>query len=223
MLQNQPNPTTKAPKATRDSTSSHHALDAAEEQFRESCPEKPAELHVQKMDWILNMPHMPGDTFEMEKDGKRILVYTQEAVEKLRSAPRTMQDWSNCTGDNETGVRAGRKPDPKAQARADGIVAAWDRYYDAVQDARAQSGYAEARETVAELVEALRDLDERVARTRAYTLHGMLVKAKMVVDDPAYEGIEDQIENALQARESTGHFMGLSLVRDILHMNQGKA
>jgi hypothetical protein len=51
----------------------------------------------------------------------------------------------------------------------------------------------------------------------------MLLKAKMVADDPAFESIEDQIENALQARESTGQFISISLVRDILHMSEGKA
>lgn len=129
-----------------------------------------------------------------------------------------MQDWSNYTGDNETGLTPGRKLDPRAQARADEIVAAWDSYCDAVQDAREQSGYAEARETVAELVETIKDLEGRIARTHAEAMQGMLLKARIVAEDPAYDGIEEQIEDALQARESTGQFIGLSLVRDLMHM-----
>jgi hypothetical protein len=92
-----------------------------------------------------------------------------KAIEELRSTPRTRQDWANTTGDNKTGILAGRKPDPEAQTRADDIVSAWERHRS----------------------------DAMAARNGRSDLWG--------------------------ERFSTGHFMGVSLVRDILRMNGGQA
>jgi hypothetical protein len=118
----------------------------------QNLPERPHELHVKPVDVSFSMAFGGGWTFEIVDGEKRVHVYTQRAIEEFRSIPRTMQDWTKITGDDEIGWTPGRKPDPRAQARADEIVSAWDRYCDAVQEAREQSGYAEARETVSELV-----------------------------------------------------------------------
>jgi hypothetical protein len=197
--------------------------DAAEDRYMKSLPDRPVALYVQKIDWTLHMPYGRGDTFETVRDGKRAFAYTQQAVEELRSMPRTRADFTKLTGDKKTGWTPGRKPDPKAQARADEIVAAWDEYTAALREARERSGYAEAREAVFDLAGELKELEERIAGIPATTPQGLLFKAKMVAFDPAFDGLDEQIENALQARESTGHFMGLSLVRDILHMNEGSS
>lgn len=73
-------------------------------------------------------------------------------------------------------------------------------------------------------MESLREFEERIARTRATTREGLLAKAQMpVVDSMALNGngIEGEFEDALATREATGHFMGLSIILDILHMNGG--
>ncbi len=73
-------------------------------------------------------------------------------------------------------------------------------------------------------MERLHELEERIARTRATTREGLLAKAQMpVLDSMALDGtgIEGEFEDALAAREATGHFIGLSLVLDILSMNGG--
>ncbi len=75
-------------------------------------------------------------------------------------------------------------------------------------------------------MQRLHELEERIARTRATTREGLLAKAQMpVLDSMALDGtgIEGEFEDALAAREATGHFIGLSLVLDILHMNGGQA
>jgi hypothetical protein len=73
-------------------------------------------------------------------------------------------------------------------------------------------------------MERLHELEECIARTRATTREGLLAKALMpVADSMALDGsgIEDEFEDALAAREATGHFIGLSLILNILHMNGG--
>lgn len=99
--------------------------------------------------------------------------------------------------------------------------------YSAMRDkgigsAREQSGLRAAEETLRKSVAELAELEERIARTRARTIQGILLKARIVSDDPVYEDVESQLEKALEERLSTGHFMGLSLVLDILRMNEGR-
>jgi hypothetical protein len=72
----------------------------------------------------------------------------------------------------------------------------------------------------------LHELEESIARTRATTREGLLAKPQMpVLDSVALDGIgiDGEFEDALAAREAAGHFIGLSLVLDILHMNGGRA
>ncbi len=84
----------------------------------------------------------------------------------------------------------------------------------------------ETNPDISAAMKRLHELEERIARTRATTREGLLAKAQMpVLDSMALNGtgIEGEFEDALAGRESTGHFMGLSLILDILEMNGGQA
>jgi hypothetical protein len=75
-------------------------------------------------------------------------------------------------------------PQLEAQARADEIVAAWDKYRAALHVIQEQSGFAQANRDECEAVEALHEIEGRIVRTRAKTPKGMLVKARMAALDP---------------------------------------
>jgi hypothetical protein len=117
----------------------------------------------------------------------------------------------------------GRAGQQQAQARADEIVAAWDKYLADSRAAREQSGSEEADEATREAVTALHELEERIARTRAKTPQGMLVKARMAAVDPATVSTVDDLERALEERLETGHIIGLSLILDVLDVHGGDA
>ena len=74
-----------------------------------------------------------------------------------------------------------------------------------------------------ELQARLSDLEQRIARTKAKTLDGILSKARMAEITPVgIAGLEGDLEDILTLAESTAHFIGLSLILDILHMHEGK-
>ena len=63
-------------------------------------------------------------------------------------------------------------------------------------------------------------LEKQIARTRATTLEGVLVKARMAARDPITgEGVEGDLEQALRNPQSTSQFIGMSVILDILHIN----
>ncbi|QRM33724.1 hypothetical protein [Microvirga sp. VF16] len=45
----------------------------------------------------------------------------------------------------------------------------------------------------------------------------------MAALDPATVSTVDELDHALEERLETGHSIGLSLILDVLHMNEGKA
>jgi hypothetical protein len=65
----------------------------------------------------------------------------------------------------------------------------------------------------------LSDLEQRVARTKAHTIEGILSKARMAETNPiGLGGLQGDLEDVLTHPESTAQFIGLSLTLDILHM-----
>jgi hypothetical protein len=68
-----------------------------------------------------------------------------------------------------------------------------------------------------EAITRLHDLEERIARTRALTREGKLLKARMAVAE-AYglAALEEMMEASVDPHSSVRHFIGLSLVLDIL-------
>ncbi|ANY82334.1 hypothetical protein BB934_28900 (plasmid) [Microvirga ossetica] len=112
---------------------------------------------------------------------------------------------------------------PEAQARADEIVAVWDKYLADTRAAREQSGFEEADEAAREAVADLHELEGRIVRMRAKTPKGMLVKARMAALDPTTVSTVDDLEHALEERFETGHIIGLSLILDVLDLHGGDA
>lgn len=165
-------------------------------------------------------PSQKSTTSQTAPDGKRVYFYTRQAVEELRSIPRTQPNYQANIKEDEEWPRI---PSPRAQRRADEIVAAWDRYAAAEEEAREQSGYGEIERTIRAHIKTLHDLENRIARTRANTYQGMLMKARMAAEDPACGSVEEQIESALRQRYSTTQFIGASLIRDVLHISGGQA
>jgi predicted secreted Zn-dependent protease len=99
-------------------------------------------------------------------------------------------------GENRT--KTVLEPWPEAQARADEIVAAWDKYLADMRTAREQSGFEKADEAAREAVAELRELEGQIVRTWAKTPMGMLVKARMAAVDPATVSTVDDLEHALE-------------------------
>ena len=112
---------------------------------------------------------------------------------------------------------------PHTQARADKIVAAWDKYLADMRTPREKSHFEEADEAAREAVAELHELEGRIVQTRAKTPTGMLVKARMAALDPATVSTMDDLEQALQERLETGHIIGLSLILDVLDLHGGDA
>jgi hypothetical protein len=121
-------------------------------------------------------------------------------------------------GENRT--KTALEPWPEAQARADEIVAAWDKYLADLRAAREQSGFEAADEAAREAVAALHELEGQMSGPGRNTPRGMLVKARIAVTDPARVSTVDDLEYALEERLDTGHIIGLSLVLDVMDLHR---
>jgi hypothetical protein len=167
------------------------------------CPEFPATLTKTEQDWEYGLCVHPNvasdDTFQ------------PEFIEQFRIKPRMRT------------VQHGLEPWPEAQARAKEIVAAWDQYREADKAAQERSGFAHANRAEREAVETLHELEERIAGTRATTLKGMLVKARIAAVDLAAIATVEDLEQALEERLDMGHIIGLSLILDVLDLHGGDA
>src|SRR5690606_28405500 len=104
-------------------------------------------------------PSQKSTTSQTAPDGKRVYFYTRQAVEELRSIPRTQPNYQANIKEDEEWPRI---PSPRAQRRADEIVAAWDRYAAAEEEAREQSGYGEIERTMRARIKTLHDLENRI-------------------------------------------------------------
>jgi hypothetical protein len=75
-----------------------------------------------------------------------------------------------------------------------------------------------------QILDRLKDLERRIARTKAQTLEGVLSKARMAQADPiGHHGLEGDMEDVLTHPETTAQFIGLSVILDLLRMNTGQA
>lgn len=108
----------------------------------------------------------------------------------------------------------------EAQARAKEVVAAWDQHRTYIEDAQQRTGIAAAE---LEAVAALHEIEDRIARTPAATMRGMLVKAGVASVDPVSPASIEAMEEALGGRIDAERFMGLPLILDLLRLNGGDA
>jgi hypothetical protein len=107
----------------------------AEERYHAMAPEFPAALTKTERDWQFALCVHPCTASDA--------TIQREFIEQFRIKPRMRP------------VQHGLEPWPEAQARADEIVAAWDKYLADMRTVRERSGFEKAdeaaREAVAEL------------------------------------------------------------------------
>ena len=114
--------------------------------------------------------------------------------------------------------RRGSKP--QSQKPKHEPTRSWDQYQAHQKITRERSGCEAADRAVKDLLSHLHDLEERIARTRAQTIEGVIWKARMAEADPCNDnGLEDDLEDVLEARESTATFIGHSIILDILRLH----
>ncbi len=114
------------------------------------------------------------------------------------------------------------EPWPEAQARANEIISAWDQYHADVERAHEESGVEAAEQAENKAMDEMDDIRDRIARTRAHTLKGLLIKARMAESQPvSVLGPAKDLESRITHWGTTPEVIGLSLVLDILHMNGG--
>jgi hypothetical protein len=132
-----------------------------EERYHAMAPEFPATLTKTEQDWEFGLCARPNHAAAK--------TYDRDLVEQLRRKPivRGVQQPAPERGENRT--RTTLEPWPEAQARADEIVAAWDKYLAALRTAREQSGFEKADEAAREAEADLHELEGRIVRTRAKT------------------------------------------------------
>lgn len=82
------------------------------------------------------------------------------------------------------------------------------------------SGLAAYHRQACEISDRVHELENQIARTRARTPEGMHAKVRTVVTDPAAIQSVDDFERALEERLDSGHLIGLSLILDVMHMNE---
>jgi hypothetical protein len=198
------------------------ALDRAETRYYATRPGFPDACNRQPGDPALNLcaslhvgkPYDRSDIEELRKHGrKRTLHEILTPEERARLG---------LPADAEKIAR--NEPWPEAQARSDGIISAWDKYHADLERAREESGVDAAEEAETEALNAVDDIRDEIARTRAHSLKGMLIKAQLAsIDRMNRSGLGHDLESVISSHSSTPEVIGLSLILDILHMNGGQA
>lgn len=171
----------------------HHAiLSAAEEAYRE--PEVPAELFARS-----------GDPFSFRPcqrhDGRW---WYRSQVAEFRAVPRTY------CGVVYSG-KIVRHPDPIAQQRADGIVAAFDRWEAECAQAKIDCGLEAADCEDTRRYEQMWALHDQILEAQPRTLAGVQAKARASL--LRHHLFEDQQDCCSDTE------LALSIVRDIVHLN----
>jgi len=189
------------------------AFDAAEERIEQIEILEPEELFQQPQDFSLGL--IDAHT---RHDGRRWYVY--DRIDDLRTKPRMKQDWSQVTKGPKGEQFCAWVPDPKAQARADEIVAAYDRWQAALAKAEEDSGLAAAEAEHRRLETINSDLRERIALMPARTIEGLAVKARIYawfLD--GMDQIESEFERQVETNGPTDETIMLAMVRDLLRLN----
>ncbi len=197
-------------------------LAAAETRYFAAKPEFPDACNRQSGDPALNL----CASFNVGKP------YDRSEIEELRKHGRKRAFYELLTAEERT--RLGLPTDaleiqrlepwPEAQARADEIISAWDKYHADVERAHEESGVEAAEQVENEAMDEMDDIRDRIAQTRAHTLKGLLIKAQMAESQPvSVLGPTKDLESRITHGGSTPDVIGLSLVVDVLSMNGGQA
>ncbi|KLK90294.1 hypothetical protein AA309_26550 [Microvirga vignae] len=187
------------------------AFDIAEERFGEIEIEEPEELFQQPQDMSLGFAGA-----HERHDGRRWYVCR---IDELRTKPRLKQDWSRITKAPNGEHFCVYVADPKAQARADEIVAAYDRWQANIARAEDTSGLTAAKAEDERLQKINRDLCEQILSTPARTVEGLAVKARIYA---WFTGGADEVEKDLTSHLETDgpgdQTAMLAIVRDLLKL-----
>ncbi|GEP08573.1 hypothetical protein [Methylobacterium gnaphalii] len=148
------------------------------------CPEPPAEIFVADGDHALKI-----EGYSIERpDGRRMYI-VEDANAEWRGLRREHWCWQRRPATPADRLPAGghtveeRVPWPEAQARADEIVSAYDRWKGECALAEKTSGLAEAEEACSRAAQDLSDVEFAIERATARTLDGILVKARFAKRD----------------------------------------
>jgi hypothetical protein len=167
-----------------------NVVEPAESRFNRMVKDAPGKMLVGPADlWLLGVPNLhtsrvwvagPGE------GGKWVEAFSPENVEYLRANPRTCQDRMNMTKKTINGRECfipGAKPDVRAQARADEIVAEYDNREAATKLAREQSGLAKADAEYDRLFKVTEELLLKVVQYPASTFRGFIIQAHCAEQD----------------------------------------
>lgn len=154
------------------------ALLDAENLYEE--PPIPGALKVWSNDWIYSS--IPRTQTKPLGGGRAlVLPYGKAEVEILRAQP-CLGHFVGGTGELQSDGISRVRPDPRAQARADAIVAAWDQWQAQIREARAALRLPEL-EAAHDATTAARDaVLRRVHETTARGLSGLGIKARIAAN-----------------------------------------
>ena len=151
------------------------AHDAAYKKLDE--PEMPGELRVWQNDWLYNSIPRPR-TIPLADGTALRLSYGPREIETLRASPCLCVVVGGTQGEPRQG--GGRTvPDPAAQARADAIVAAWDRWQAEIRERKEELNLFDLLSEMCAAEDRRQDILRRVLSIAAQSLAGLGVKARV--------------------------------------------
>lgn len=157
-------------------------------------PPTPVALKVWSNDWVFSSIPRPR-TQPLGGGRALVLPYGEAEVEILRSQPCLGHFVGGVEGDLQPDGVSRVRPDPRAQARADAIVTAWDQWQQQIQEARAALNL-DALDAAFDAARAARDaVLQRIREATARGMAGLAVKARIAanmsaVEDPKAHGLK---------------------------------
>ena len=172
------------------------ACNAAAKEARNHMPERPAALRYRASDHALYLhKHYTSPEY---LDGREITSDDVEWVSRkrhVRDVRRPVRPEDKLPADAQFVV--GQEPWPEAQARADGIVAAWEAWHAEINAVYAAHGLPGLEETADKAGDATAALAERLAAIPARTAEGFRLKLRALafyrhsVLEPELEDVSD--------------------------------
>jgi hypothetical protein len=159
-------------------------VEPAEGRYEEIAPNPPSEMLALPGDYeLLGLQGTaPSPVWVRTPDGSGRWApsFADASVELMRNTPRTQQDWDNMVSIVRDGkaIRVhGTKPHPKAQARANEIVAAYDTLMASRRERMTHSGLTEADGAYTVLTANIEALVAELVEYPATTFRGLIMKA----------------------------------------------
>lgn len=157
-------------------------------------PPVPAALKVWSNDWVYSS--FPRPRMDPLRGGQaRVLPYSEADVEMLRTQPCLGHFLGGTEGILQPDGVTRLRPDQRAQARADAIVAAWDQWQEQIREARAALNLDALEVAYDEGMAARAAVLKRLHEVTARGLTGLAIKARIAANmasetDPKSSGRE---------------------------------